>query len=146
MDPKFKHFLSDQDEKNILQAIQRAEKNTSGEIRVHLQKNKSGDIMGNAIETFEKINMTQTALRNGILIYIDIDRKQFAIIGDQGIHEKVKQDFWDKTARILSDYFSRKQYAEGIIQVIDEIGKRLKKYFPYQQDDQNELPDEISYD
>jgi len=142
----FRHFLSDEDEQKILEAIARAEKNTSGEIRVHLQRNKKGDVMRNAVETFEKLEMHKTALRNGILFYIDIDKKEFAVIGDKGIHEKVGKEFWEKLADILKEHFQKGDYAGGIIRAIDETGKQLKKYFPYQPDDVNELPDEISYD
>jgi uncharacterized membrane protein len=146
MHPDFRKFLSDEDEKKIVQAIARAERNTSGEIRIHLQRNKKGDVLENAIKTFEKIGMTNTALRNGVLIYIDIDRKTFAVIGDKGIHEKVGSGFWEAVIDILRDYFLKEQYTEGIIEAVTEIGRRLKRYFPYQADDINELPDEISYD
>jgi len=146
MKKEFRRFISNEEEQRILQAIARAEKNTSGEIRVHLQRNKPGEIMENAARTFEKLGMHQTSLRNGILFYIDIDRKQFAVIGDKGIHEKAGKDFWEKLAGILHTYFRQGKYAEGIIRAIDEAGVQLKKYFPYQPNDVNELPDEISYD
>jgi len=146
MKKAFRHFISDADEQKILQAIARAEKNTSGEIRVHLHKGAKGDVMQNAVRTFEKLGMHKTALRNGILFYIDIDRKEFAVIGDKGIHEKVGKDFWEKLAAILKEHFRNGDYAGGIIRAIDETGMQLKKYFPYHADDINELPDEISYE
>ncbi len=146
MHPDFRKFISDEDEIRILKAIAEAEKNTSGEIRVHLHRRGKADVYNNAVETFEKIGMTKTALRNGVLIYIDIDKKQFAVIGDKGIHEKVGKDFWEKITGILQDYFKRGDYTGGLVEAIAEIGAQLKKYFPYQKDDINELPDEISYE
>ena len=146
MDPAFKNFLSDEDEKRILEAIATAEKNTSGEIRIHLHRQGKGDTYKNAVRTFKKLGMDQTALRNGVLIYIDIDKKEFAIIGDKGIHEKTGENFWKTIARILHEYFSQGKYTEGIIQAVLETGEQLKKHFPYQADDKNELPDEISYE
>jgi uncharacterized membrane protein len=146
MDPRFKDFLDDRDEKRILEAIARAEKNTSGEIRVHLHRGAKGDVMENARRTFEKLGMHKTALRNGILIYIDVDNKRYAILGDKGIHEKVGRAFWEKLSHEMHRYFSTMRYVEGIVKVIDLIGRELKKYFPYHEDDINELPDDISYD
>ncbi len=144
MDPEFRFFIDDEQEKEILKAIAGAEKNTSGEIRVHLHRKTSGDIMKKSVETFNKLEMYKTALRNGVLIFIDVDRRKFAVVGDRGIHEKVGPEFWEKIAVILKDNFKKGDFAGGIIRAIDEIGHQLKKYFPYQADDINELPDDIS--
>ncbi|NPA43796.1 MAG: TPM domain-containing protein [Chlorobi bacterium] len=145
MKKAFRHFISDEQEQLILDAIGRAEKNTSGEIRVHLQRNKPGDVLMNAVETFEALGMHRTALRNAILFYIDIDRKEFAVIGDKGIHEKVGPEFWIRLTERLKEAFSRGDYAGGLIRAIEEAGRRLKEHFPYRPDDVNELPDDISY-
>ncbi len=146
MKKEFLWFISNEEEKRILEAIARAEKNTSGEIRVHLHANGKGDVMDRAKETFFKIGMDRTKLRNGVLIYIDTDRRKFAVIGDEGIHRKVGDEFWQKTAEILSNNFRKKAYAQGLIEAIDYTGRALKRHFPYQQDDVNELPDDISTD
>jgi len=146
MDPRFRHFLSDDDEKKILEAIAKAEAKTSGEIRVHLHKKIKGDILENAIRKFRELEMHRTRERNGILIFIDVDSRRFAVIGDEGIHRKVGQDFWEELKDVLTGYFRRGQYAEGIIRAVERIGERLKQYFPVKEDDTNELPDDISYD
>jgi len=145
MKKAYRHFISDNDEQRILQAIAEAEQNTSGEIRIHLQRNKKGDIMQNAIQTFKKLGMHKTALRNGILFYIDIDRKEFAVVGDEGIHRKVAPGFWQTLAETLRHHFSHGQYTEGIIAAILQAGEALKQYFPYRPGDINELPDDISF-
>ncbi len=145
MHPDFTDFISDEDEKRILKAIARAENNTSGEIRVHLHRNGKGDVFKNAVKTFEKLGMTRTALRNGVLIYIDVDKRQFAVIGDQGIHAKVDKEFWKRITDVLHRDFSQNKFTDGIVAAVLEIGKQLKRHFPYRKDDINELPDEISY-
>ena len=144
MHPDFKWFINDEQEKQILEAIGRAEKNTSGEIRVHLHKKTSGDILEQAVKTFKELGMDKTALRNGVLIFIDVDRRKFAVVGDEGIHQKVGSEFWGTIRDILQSHFKKEQYTGGLIQAIEEIGNQLKNYFPYQDDDINELPDDIS--
>ncbi len=145
MHPDFKWFINDEQEKQILEAIGRAEKNTSGEIRVHLHKKTGGDILNQAVKTFKELGMDQTALRNGVLIFIDVDRRKFAVVGDEGIHRKVGPEFWESIRDVLQTYFKKEQYTEGLIRAIEEIGNQLKNYFPYQDDDINELPDDISF-
>ncbi len=146
MKKEFLWFLTDLDEQEILQAIREAETQTSGEIRVHLHAGGSGNVYEEAVKTFHRLGMHKTALRNGILFYIDTERKKFAVIGDEGIHRHVKDNFWKETAEILEQHFAKKNFKEGLIEAILYTGRALKNYFPWLENDVNELPDEISYD
>lgn len=139
-----KFFNADQ-EKLIIEAIQAAEKNTSGEIRVHLEDNCEGDIMDAAVQTFAKLKMHKTEARNGVLIFLVPERKRFAIIGDEGINKLVGDNFWQSEKELMLRHFKEGAFATGIAEAIGQVGEKLKAYFPYQQDDVNELPDDISY-
>ncbi|MDO9261752.1 MAG: TPM domain-containing protein [Flavobacteriaceae bacterium] len=138
------NFLSEIDEQQIVEAIRQAEKNTSGEIRVHLEKSHEKPPLERAQEVFCLLNMQQTALQNGILIYIAFESKKMAIIGDKGIHAFVGDDFWSAEKDLLIQFFKQEKYADGIAVVIAHIGTKLKKFFPYQTDDRDELTNEIS--
>lgn len=134
------------EERSIVSAIKEAEKNTSGEIRVHIEtKCPEQDPVARAIFIFDAIGMFDTAQRNGVLIYVSLKSKKFAIIGDSGINSVVTQDFWDGAKAILENCFRKGQIAEGIKQAVLHTGVILKEHFPYKKDDVNELPDEISY-
>ncbi len=146
MDPRFRAFIDDRGERRILEAIGRAERHSSGEIRVHLHKGGGEDVYQRAVETFNRLEMYKTRLRNGILIYVDTRGRRFAVIGDEGIHRKVGSGFWEKIRDILAEHFRRGQYTEGIVRAIDAIGLALAEHFPYSDDDINELPDELSFD
>ncbi len=137
-------FLSPIEEKQIVQAIKKAEKNTSGEIRVHLEKKAQKSGQERALEVFFELGMQHTAQKNGILFYIDTDNKVFSIIGDEGINRVVPDDFWESIKEKIIRQFKNGNYVNGLIEGIEEVGEKLKKYFPYQTDDINELPDEIS--
>jgi uncharacterized membrane protein len=139
-----KNFFNKNEEKAIIQAIKNAELKTSGEIRVHLEKAASKNIMDAAIKKFNKLKMFNTKERNGCLIFIDLKNKRFSIIGDKGINEKVGQNFWDDVAEILKTNFKKELYVDGLVSAISKIGEKLKKFFPYTSDDENELSDEIS--
>lgn len=141
---KIEDFLTAKQEQAIVNAIKTAEKNTSGEIRVHIENQSEKPPIERAQEVFYQLEMDQTHLKNGILFYLAVSSKQFAIIGDEGIHEKVSNNFWEKVKNKVLDHFSVKRYDEGLIQGILEVGKQLKTYFPHQADDVNELSDEIS--
>lgn len=138
-------FFTKEEEKQIVGAIQKAEKNTSGEIRVHIEQKPHSKPLVNAVEVFERLGMHKTQARNGVLIYLAPEKREFAILGDKGINEVVPNDFWASERDILLSHFKRKAFAEGICIVIKQVGEKLKAYFPYQSDDINELPDEISY-
>ncbi len=138
-------FFPPEEEDRIIQAIQQAERNTSGELRVHLEEDCRGDVMKEAARIFQKLGMHKTAARNGVLIFIAPERRQFAIIGDRGINEKVPPDFWAQERDLMREHFKRGEFTEGVCAVIGQIGEKLQAYFPYQSDDENELPDDISY-
>jgi uncharacterized membrane protein len=143
-DKKPNKFFSEQEKKNIVQAIASAEKETSGEIRLHLEQTAKRDPMKRAIQVFYKIGMHKTAQRNGVLLYLATGDHQFAIIGDKGIDELVPDNFWDDIAMELGNYFNNKEFCEGVCRGINKIGEKLKAHFPYHTDDENELPDDIS--
>jgi uncharacterized membrane protein len=138
-------FFSQEEEAAIIAAIQRAERKTSGEIRVHVEKQCRGDILQEAVRIFKKLKMDRTALRNGVLILIAPENRSFAIIGDEGIDAVVPVGFWDKERDIMRDYFRRGSYGSGVCAVIDEVGDKLRAHFPVQEGDKNELSDEVSY-
>lgn len=137
-------FFSKAEEDEIVEAIRTAEKNTSGEIRVHLEKNEQKPPMERAREVFYSLGMDKTKAKNAVLFYINVQKKQFAILGDQGIDEVVPDNFWQDAIHLLTAYFKREAYKEGLVKAILEVGLKLKEYFPHQSDDTNELDDAIS--
>lgn len=141
---KVEDFLTKEQEQTLIDAIKIAEKNTSGEIRVHLEKASDKDPMDRALDVFYDLKMNETALKNGVLLYVAVESQKFAIIGDEGIHNKVTDTFWNSTKDIVFTHFAKKEYAKGLELAILEVGEKLKAFFPYQSDDKNELSDEIS--
>jgi uncharacterized membrane protein len=137
-------FLSKEDENEIVEAIRLAEKNTSGEIRVHIEQTTSKVPFDRALEVFYELKMNETELQNGVLIYLAIADKQFVICGDKGINEVVATDFWDSTKEIMAAQFKKGSFKQGLIDGITKAGEQLKTYFPWQTDDTNELSNEIS--
>lgn len=131
-------------EKRVVDAIKAAEKNTSGEIRVHIEEDSDKEPLDRALEVFEKHGMHNTELRNGVLFYVCTKSHRFAIIGDEGIDEKVSDDFWESTKDRVIKSFVSGEFAEGLALGIQEAGNQLAQYFPYQDGDKNELSDEIS--
>ena len=141
---KTEDFLSKAEEQEIVQAIVEAEKNTSGEIRVHIEEHTEKSPLERAQEVFFELKMDETQDRNGVLFYICVSDKKFAIIGDKGINEAVEADFWDCTKDTVIANFKEGNYKKGLVEGILRAGERLKQYFPYQSDDTNELSNEIS--
>jgi uncharacterized membrane protein len=137
-------FLSKEDENEIVEAIRLAEKNTSGEIRVHIEQTTSKVPFERALEVFYELKMNETELQNGVLIYLAIADKQFVICGDKEINEVVATDFWDSTKEIMAAQFKKGSFKQGLIDGITKAGEQLKTYFPWQTDDTNELSNEIS--
>ena len=138
-------FFSRKEKKQIADAIYEAERNTSGEIRVHLESKAQGPIYGHAQKVFQRIGMTKTAQRNGVLIFLATGSKKFAVLGDVGINEKVPEGFWNDVVAIMREHFKQNKFAEGISEAVLRIGEKLKAHFSYQTNDKNELPDNISY-
>jgi uncharacterized membrane protein len=128
----------------IVSAIQKAEMQTSGEIRVHIDKKCASDPVKRAVQVFEKLGMHKTDLRNGVLIYVSFSDRKLAIIGDQGIDSVVPADFWMSTKEKMINHFKENRFADGIIAAITEAGEQLKRFFPYMENDENELSNEIS--
>lgn len=137
-------FLTSQEEQEIIAAIIKAESNTSGEIRVHLEEKLYKDAHERALEVFHILQMHQTKLSNGVLFYVAVQSKTFVIYGDQGIHKKVPLDFWNNTKDTVISHFKKKEYKKGLIAGVLEAGIQLQEYFPISKDDVNELPNEIS--
>jgi uncharacterized membrane protein len=143
--PESTAFLSKTDEEEIVAAIVIAEKNTSGEIRVHIEENSTKPSIERAKEVFHILNMDATELKNGVLFYICTATKSFAILGDKGINDLVAHDFWNSTKDVVIEKFKKGKYKEGLIKGILEAGIQLKKHFPYNSEtDTNELSNEIS--
>lgn len=137
-------FLTPEEEKEIVHVISLAEKNTSGEIRVHIEGHTDKPPLERAKEIFHALGMDATLERNGVLFYVGVQDHSFAIIGDKGIDDAVEDDFWDCTKDLVIGHFKNKRFKDGLTEGILRAGERLKKYFPYQKDDTDELSNEIS--
>ncbi len=138
-------FLNKEEISLVENAIKEAEKNTSGEIRVHIETEIKGDVLDRAAYLFEYLGMHKTAERNGVLFYLATKTRKFAILGDAGINSKVPADFWDQIKQSMGEAFSEAKYAEGLSRGILTAGEQLKKHFPYTKNDVNELSDSISF-
>ena len=142
---KTEEFLTKAEEQEIVEAIVIAEKNTSGEIRVHIEENNTKPPVERAQEIFHILKMDETELKNGVLFYICMLSKSFAVIGDKGINDLVEPDFWNSTKDHVIEKFKEGKYKEGLVKGIIEAGEQLQKYFPYNHDDDmDELSNEIS--
>jgi len=137
-------FLSREQEQEIVTAIRNAEKTTSGEIRVHIEKHTDLDILERTKEVFHFLKMDNTMQRNGVLIYVAVEDHQFAIYGDKGINDLVSDDFWESTRDVMLSQFKEGNFTQGLIDGVLRAGVQLQKYFPWQHGDTNELSDEIS--
>ncbi len=138
-------FFSSSEKKKILHAIREAECETTGEIRVHVDRGGRKEFMARAHEIFKKTGMDRCRERNGILIFFSLTQRKFVILGDQGIHAKVPEGFWSAIALRIQQDFQRDHFADGIIHAIHEVGAKLKTYYPAAGQNSNELPDEISF-
>lgn len=138
-------FFTTEEQEAIANAIAQAEKATSGEIRVAMEKHCAGDPLESAKSYFAKLDMDKTAQRNGVLVYLAYADQKFAIIGDKGIDKVVPDDFWEATKVAMKAHFLGGNVAEGIIAGIVLAGEKLALFFPYQSDDINELSNEIIF-
>jgi uncharacterized membrane protein len=141
---KVEDFLTKEEEQEIVTAICNAEKNTSGEIRVHIEKTTTMDHFDRAMEVFNELKMDATELQNGVLIYLAVEDRNFVICGDKGINDAVKSDFWDSTRDVMVAHFKQGNFKQGLIDGITSAGQQLQHYFPWQEGDTNELSNEIS--
>lgn len=140
-----RYILTREDEDDIKQAILNAELDTSGEIRVHVESICPGDVVKRASAVFYQLNIHETKMRNGVLFFVALRSRKFAIIPDVGIKQVAPDHFWDDLKMDMLDYFREDQFAEGLIHGIGKTAGYLKKHFPYINGDKNELPDEVSY-
>ena len=149
---KVEDFLTAEEEGAIIEAIRMSERNTSGEIRVDLAPtsissappNKKIDAFDRAAEVFDMLHMNNTKQNNGVLIYVAVEDRTLVIMGDKGINDIVGQGFWESTKDIIIKYFKDGDMKQGLVEGIKKAGEQLKKHFPYQKGDINELPDDIS--
>ncbi len=138
-------FFNYEQKKNITDAIKEAELNTSGEIRVHIEADCKEDVLDRAAFMFEKLAMHKTELRNGVLFYLSASDRKFAILGDAGINAVTPDNFWEEVKETVISHFKKNEFDTGLSTGIKMAGEALKKHFPYQKDDVNELSDEISF-
>ena len=142
---KPERFLTAEQQEIVVAAVRLAEKDTSGEIRIHIDGECATEPMSRAQEVFGKLGMHKTRLRNGVLIYLACNTKVFAIVGDKGINDIVPKNFWEDAASLMRMRFRKGLYTEGLSETAIMIGEKLKEHFPYEPDDINEQPDEISF-
>lgn len=139
-----KKFFNQAEQERIVEEIRKAEERTSGEIRVHLDCCAKGDALAKAKEIFVKLGMTKTRHRNGVLIYLATEHRKFAIIGDEGIHRVVPENYWEGIKADMQKDFREGKIVQGICLGVREIGEKLKLHFPVEKGDVNELPNEVS--
>ena len=142
---KAAEFFNNEQKEQIVAAIQAAELDTSGEVRVHIESSCKHDVLDCAAFTFKKLGMHKTELRNGVLFYLAVNDRKFAILGDAGINAKVPESFWDEIKNHMLSHFKKEEFATGLAEGVRMAGIQLKKHFPYQSGDVNELSDDISF-
>jgi uncharacterized membrane protein len=142
-----KEFFSYPEQQSILEAIRQAEQKTSGEIRIYIENRcRFVDPLDRAAEIFWGLKMDMTKDRNGVLVYVAMRDHQYAVFADQGIHEKVGQEFWNREVELMGAHFRKAAPAEAILSVVKDVGVALHKHFPYDRGtDKNELPDDIVF-
>jgi uncharacterized membrane protein len=137
--------FSEDDRQQILASIKAAEENTSGEIRLFIEDNCDENVLDRAAFIFKELNMHETKERNGVLFYLAFKARKFAILGDAGIHSSVHKDFWHDIKMEMQNHFTGGDFVSGLNKGIRMAGEALKKNFPHQDDDRNELPDDIVF-
>lgn len=140
------NFFSQEQKEDLKLAIKMAELDTSGEIRVHIEMNCAIDPKDRALAVFKHLKMHKTAQRNGVLVYLAVNSRKFAIIGDEGINKVVPEDFWEEIKSNMLVHFRIAEFTQGITSSIQMVGEKLKQHFPFHREDSNELSDEISFD
>lgn len=137
-------FLTIKEEEEIVLAIRQAERNTSGEIRVHIERASKILHYNRTLEVFRLLKMFNTKQQNAVLIYVAVDDHKFVIYGDKGIDAVVPKNFWDTTKNTMQNHFKKGAFKQGIVNGVLQVGKELKAHFPWNENDINELPNEIS--
>lgn len=138
-------FLTAEQQETVVAAVRLAEKGTSGEIRIHIDEICETEPMKRAEEVFFKLGMNKTERHNGVLIYLASESKVFAIIADKGINDVVPDHYWEDVLEVMRNCFRQRMYTEGLSKAALMIGIKLQEFFPYQLDDINEQPDDISF-
>ena len=139
-------ILNNEEDRRVVEAIQQAERNTSGQIKVHIENFCHINVERRSLMVFKHLKMNKTKQRNGVLIYLAVKDHKFAILGDEGINKVVGNDFWNDVKDLMMSHFKEGRFADGLEQGIQRCGEKLKAYFPHQNDNTNEIPDEISYE
>ena len=144
---KKEDFFTEEEKLQIIEAVRNAEKRTSGEVRVFVESHCSYmDAIDRAKEIFVDLKMYETVDRNAVLVYVALKDKQLAVFGDEGIHSKLGNEYWNAEVRKMISKFNKENYAEGLKEVVTDIGEALTQHFPYKNDtDKNELPDDIVF-
>lgn len=143
-DPK--KFLTLEESQQLAAAIEEAERQTSGEIKVLLVRHCWDDIRAKAARMFRKLNLEDTEQRNCVLVMLVLANREFLIHGDQGIHEKVGQEFWDDARNLMRASFAQGKFGEGLCEGVRRIGEKLAEFFPCQADDKDEISDEVAHE
>jgi uncharacterized membrane protein len=139
-------LFSETEQKRVVEAIRTAEMATSGEVRVHIEKLcAENDVLERAKQVFAQLGMHRTELKNGVLFYLAVENRKFAVLGDQGINEQVPDNFWNDVRDIMRAHFVKNEFSEGLSKGIEQAGQQLKTFFPRQDNDINELSDDISF-
>lgn len=139
-------ILNHEEDQRVVEAIKQAEKNTSGQIKVHIENHCRELLEKRALYIFNKLKINETKQRNGVLIYLAVRDKKFVILGDEGINAVVEDNFWNDIRDLMTAQFKEGHFAEGLEQGILRCGEKLKTFFPYQSTNTNEIPDEVSYE
>lgn len=140
-----RRFFTPEQQDDIARAVQEAELNTSGEIRIHIENQCTGDVLERSAYLFKKLGMIHTEQRNGVLFYLAVEHHKFAVLGDVGIDAVVPENFWEDIKNIMQDNFKEGRFTEGLTKAISLAGIQLKEHFPLQTNDKNELPDDVSF-
>lgn len=141
-----KNIFTSHQKASIVAAIEAAELNSSAELRIHIENKCKIDVLDRAAAVFKKLEMEKTELRNAVLIYLAVGDRKVAILGDKGINEVVPDGFWDSVYVAMSQKFKQGELSQGLCLGCEIIGEKLKQYFPYSDDDVNELSNEISFE
>jgi uncharacterized membrane protein len=144
---KKKPLFTAAEQQQIVEAVRAAETQTSGEIRVYVESRcRYVNPVDRAAEVFYGLKMENTEARNATLVYVALKDRQLALYGDKGIHEKVGDAFWNENVKVMLSHFNKKNYVDGLVRIVYEIGEALRSHFPYDKDtDKNELPDDIVF-
>lgn len=137
-------LLSPTDQERVIEAIRSAESRTSGELRVYVEGRCFGDALRRARRQFERLGMTRTRERNGVLLYFAVRSRKLAIVGDQGVHERLGDTYWQEAAARLREHCARGATGDGLVDAVTALGDELARHFPHRDDDVNELPDTIA--